>query len=236
MFKVTQLGGRDEIRISQLERQWSFHPVSTSLEGVTRSFTTSSYRPWNLLEFFHVPHVALEATFWLPVFLRTLLLKFLLGQRTVCGHQTQGGPWGLAQGPASCLCFVLVPKGGLWLVRHRAVPCAREPENADAHLSAKHSSSRCERAQSPRVFSLQVSRAHLLSPHIFPGPLLPLCPENIPRLPFGLSPGQSSTLKLGRGPWKPLEFRLPSHQPCGTLSPLPSRLSRWGRLGEARQP
>lgn len=62
LSKVPQLlgvGGRDQIHISRLERQWSFHDMSITLEGITRSFTTSSSRPWNQLEFSYVPYVAL---------------------------------------------------------------------------------------------------------------------------------------------------------------------------------
>lgn len=118
--------------------------------------------------------------------------KFAAGtrrQRMGIGHQQA-----LYFGSGSCILSLLCshgqrrPSAG---TPHSCAPCSG-PEGRGLMPTSlpRHSSSRCERAQGPRVFSLLVSRAHFLSPHTFPGPLLLLCLENIPKLPFHLSPGQ----------------------------------------------
>lgn len=146
----------------------------------------------------------------------------------------------MAQGPAShqgSLCFVLTPKEAFrWHVTDgRALWSGPGGQRPDAHLSARYSCSRCERARSPRVLSLPGSGARSLSPTYFPRPPTsssprhsksPLWPVSWPRCTLEPEPWSVETLGIVSAvPW-----------PHGTLSPLPSGMRLWGGLGEARRP
>ena len=114
----------------------------------------------------------------------------------------------MAQGPAShqgSLCFVLTPKEAFrWHVTDgRALWSGPGGQRPDAHLSARYSCSRCERARSPQVLSLPGSGARSLSPTYFPSPPTSSSPRHS-KSPSGLSPGRDahwSRALVSGNPW-----------------------------------
>lgn len=184
----------------------------------------------------NVSHVTLRVTFWLPIFRRRLSPKSLSGR--------EGSEWvsgacrapGLAPRRAS-LCFVLTPMDSC---AHHLELCPPVPPNgqrADAHLSPGPCCHRCETVPRGHRYCPRWSPHSFLSPTIFPGSPIPVCTENIPRVPLASLWASCPCYSPSHGRQGPWAFSLPSHWPCpGLRSWLLSHMCLSSPLGGARPP